>query len=422
VRAQALLAAGGPVTVVVGRQSVAESAEWVADAAASLRRDLPEARFLTALRRANVHGALDMGLTPGFLPGRVDLDEGRAWFAEAWPTLPERPGLDTTGMLAAAAAGRLDVLILLGADPLADFPDRNLATRALEQVGTVIALDLFLTESAGRAAVVLPAAGFAEVAGTTTNLEGRVSPLHQQVTPPGTARTDWMIAAELAFLLGTDLQLESNAQIWDEITRLAPAYAGLGPELAGRAADDGVPLPLPRTAGAADGSTGVDDAEGPDAAAGSDTAGDAAGSDAAEGGEATGAPSGPDLPGVHTFVPGEPLEPVAVDAYGLRLVASRKLYDQGTLVQQSPSLAPLAPGTTLRVNAYDFARMGVRSGSQVRVKTAVGALEATVEVDDTVPRGTAAVFVNQDGIRIGDLIDATQRVTDLRIDVGGAPT
>src|SRR5206468_1539070 len=71
------------VTVILGRQSVAESDVWAADAASSLLRGLPSVRFLTAVRRANVHGALDMGLAPGLLPGRVTLDAGRDWFEQA---------------------------------------------------------------------------------------------------------------------------------------------------------------------------------------------------------------------------------------------------------------------------------------------------------------------------------------------------
>src|SRR5690606_24631301 len=144
----------------------------------------------------------------------IGLEAGTAHYADAWGSLPTGPGLDTAGILQAAADGAIDVLILLGADPVADFPDRALATRALANAGTIVALDLFLTESSSLAVIVLPAAGFAEVPGTTTNLEGRVSRLGQKVTPPGTARPDWMIAAELAFHLGGDLGFESAEAIW----------------------------------------------------------------------------------------------------------------------------------------------------------------------------------------------------------------
>jgi len=122
---------GSGVVVVLGRPSVAEAHDMVDEAAAALFGAWPEARFLPALRRSNVHGALDMGLAPGILPGRVSLDEGRGWYAAAWGTLPEERGLDTAGMLAAAAEQRVEALVLLGADPLSDFPDRQLAKRGM---------------------------------------------------------------------------------------------------------------------------------------------------------------------------------------------------------------------------------------------------------------------------------------------------
>jgi NADH-quinone oxidoreductase subunit G len=410
-----------PVKIVIGRQSIAESDTFAADAAASLLRGLPKSTFLPAVRRANVRGALDMGLTPGFLPGRVTLDDGRSWFAKHWPTTPTARGLDATGILTAAAAGSIEVLVLLGADPLADFPDRDLAARALAAVPTVISLDQFLTESTMQADVVLPAAGFAETGGTTTNLEGRVSHLGQIVTPPGTAHTDWMIAAELAYQLGSDLQLESVEQIWHEITTLAPAYADipLG-EMTGPISGDGVLLPMPTTrngsAPAAPADADADAAEAEADAADAPTDGDAG---AGDDDDTLPAPAPSDKPTVFVFEPGDALEPAPLDAYGLRLIASRKLYDQGTLVTHSPSLAKLAPGTVLRVNPYDFDRLGVSIGHQVRVKTPKGQLMAEIAVDPDVPRGSASVFVNQPGIAITSLIDATERVTDLRVDSGG---
>ncbi|HMV74551.1 MAG TPA: molybdopterin-dependent oxidoreductase, partial [Microthrixaceae bacterium] len=117
-----------------------------------------------------------------------------------WPAVPEQAGGDADAILAAAADGKIDVLILLGADPLVDARDRSLARRALAATRTVIALDRFATESTAQAAIVLPVAGIAECDGTTTNLEGRVSTLNARVTAPGTARADWMVAADLAEL------------------------------------------------------------------------------------------------------------------------------------------------------------------------------------------------------------------------------
>lgn len=217
----------GPVVCVLGRPSLAESGRSVVDAAAALLAARPGTTFLSALRRGNVAGALDMGLSPGVLPGRVSLDEGRDHLRPHWGDLPEAVGLDAHGILGAAAEGRLQGLVLLGADPVGDFPDRDLARRAVAGAGFVVALDAFLTDSSRDADVVLPVATFGERGGTTTNLEGRISRLNQKVTPPGTARGDWMIAAELALRLGGDLGFESLESIWDEIEAVAPSHRGI---------------------------------------------------------------------------------------------------------------------------------------------------------------------------------------------------
>src|SRR5690606_18455358 len=124
-------------------------------AAASLLGLGDHVKVLSALRRGNVHGALDMGLAPGLLPGRVGLADGPA--AATWGSVPAQRGLDATGVLRAAAEGRIHGLVLLGADPLADFPDRELAERALGSVGFVVAVDALPTASNRRADVVLPA-------------------------------------------------------------------------------------------------------------------------------------------------------------------------------------------------------------------------------------------------------------------------
>jgi NADH-quinone oxidoreductase subunit G len=402
------------VSVVIGRQSLADDGSSVVDAAGVLLEALPRVRFLPVLRRANVRGALELGLVPGLLPGRVTLDSGRPWYSAHWGTVPAERGLDALGILQAAADGRIDTLVLLGADPLADFPDRDLAVRGLAGARTVIALDRFLTESSRQADIVLPVAGFAEVAGTTTNLEGRVSVLNQRVTAPGTARPDWVIAAELAAELGADLGLGTVEEIWREIEQVAPAHAGVTFEmLHAPESSDGVVIPVPVAQGLTD-TVEVDDSM---ADADADAAAD---TEVAEGdsvGEAT-APAGPVRPELVMHEVSPPVGAPAVDAYSLRLVATRKLYDQGTLVSASPSLAGLAPGTVLRVNPYDFDRLGVSEGDVVRVISTRATLSIAITADDNVPRGIASLVVNQPPVRASALIDASERVTDVRIETG----
>ena len=202
--ARAVARATGGVTVVLGRFSLAEPSKEIEESAAMLRM-LPFARFLYALRRGNVHGALDAGLSPGLLPGRRNLmivpgaDELSEPLSRFWPALPKSIGLDAHGILSASADGQIDVLILIGVDPLNDFVDRDLAERGLRGAGFVVAVDMFLNDSAMLAAdVVLAASGPTESEGTFTNLEGRISSMSQSVTPPGVARADWMIATELS--------------------------------------------------------------------------------------------------------------------------------------------------------------------------------------------------------------------------------
>ena len=130
----AALLAERPLTVLVGRTSVAESAAPHRRGRPAPARAHPQARFLPLLRRGAASGAIDAGLAPGLLPGTHHA-AGRRRLVErgVGRGSPRGAGADAAGILVAAAAGRIDVLVLLGADPLADFPDRELARRALER-------------------------------------------------------------------------------------------------------------------------------------------------------------------------------------------------------------------------------------------------------------------------------------------------
>ncbi len=417
------------VVVVLGRPSLAEPASSTVDAAGVLAQSLPGVRFLPVLRRANVRGALDMGLAPGVLPGRVSLDDGRAWFADAgaWGSVPAAKGLDATAILQAAVDHNVHALILLGADPLSDFPDRGLARRALDAVAFTVAVDIFANPSVRGADVVLPAAGFAERPGTTTNIEGRVTRLGQKVTAPGTARPDWIIAAELAQRLGSDLGFDSLDSIAIEIERLASSHAGLTPDILAAATNrDGLVVPLSRPQSPVDPDRPVEDVEvtaaevqgetllpepEPDADAPLDPlAGTRFDSDAT----ATPADGRPLL---LRFVPVAATSPSPpVDAYSLRLVSGRSLYDAGVLVQQSPALAPLVPGASLRAHPHDLGHLGVTTGDQVRVTSSRGSLTLGAIADSSVLRGSAVLAFNQPGPGAADLIDARQPVTDVRVE------
>ena len=420
--ADLIAAANGPVTVVLGRASIAESAATIVDAAALLAEGLDGVRFLSAVRRANVHGAIDLGLAPGLLPGRVTRSEGAAWFGAAWPTVPAADGLDTAGILQAAADGKIDTLVLLGADPLADFPDRELAERALTGARCVIAIDQFLNESAQRADVVFAAAGFGEVQGTTTNLEGRVTVLNQKVTPVGTSRADWMIAAGLADRLGADFGCDDVSAIWDEIEELSVLHAGLtSSELAKRSNADGVVVPLagPETQATADGEDLEDGAE--EAAASSADAPDASAESegADEGADDLGEPVDDGLvaaPQPLIFAAGARTAVPPVDAYALRLVASRSMYDNGTLLQHSHSSAGLSRPAVLRLNPFDFDRVGVAEGGRVKVTNGSRSIVVEAASDASLPKGTAALMAGAGNVAASALVDAADTVAEVRLE------
>jgi predicted molibdopterin-dependent oxidoreductase YjgC len=255
-------------------------------------------------------------------------------------------------------------------------------------------------------------------------MEGRVTRLGQKVTAPGTARPDWMIAADLATRLGADLGFESLDDIAAEIERLAPAYAGLTPQLLARPGyRDGVVVPL------ADGTpTEVDrPKEGIEVAASEAHLGnvllendpDAENPLDPQADVAVETAAAPSMgrPRVIRHRAGAPARQAPpVDAYSLRMVAVRTLYDAGALVTRSPSLAALVEGPCLRVNPADLGRMGVTTGDRVRVSSSRKSLVLDVAADPHVLRGSALLAFNTIGEGAADLIDATQPVTDLRVE------
>ncbi len=345
----------GPVVVVVGRANLAESEWYTMEALGVLLARYPDARVLPALRRGNVMGALQVGMSP------VEVSAGE-----------DR----TLKILTDAADGKLECLILLGADPLGDFPDAHLASRAIAGAKRIIAVDTILNPSIAGADVVLPAAAAGEKAGTHTNLEGRVSQLVAKVTPRGSARPDWMIAVELGMELGTDLGFTTVGDVTEAIAAAVPAYAG---------------ITLAALAGQPDGIIAAPPSALPGASGGS---------------PAAHPPSAP---------PGSSSAPDRV-SYNFRLVVSRTMYDGAVSTQASPSLAGLAPGPQIHVHPLDLQRIGAAAGAEVKVTSQRATVVLQIQPDETVVRGTAWAPFNQPGGNVGELIDATAPVVDVRIE------
>ncbi len=438
----------GSVVVLLGRPSLAEAPDAVVRSAAALA-ELPNVRFLSALRRANVHGALDAGLCPGFLPGRVTLERAAGWFENAWGAVPVARGLDAGGTLAAAAQGRIRVLVLLGSDPIADFPDAALARRAIEGADTIIAVDAFTSASTARADIFLPCTLWGEKTGSVTNLEGRVQRVGRKVAPEGTAMDDWRIAVELAARLGHDLDLATVDEVADEFARVAPSHIGATAALL-RRARDGVVVPVREhfeevvlrtrelTILAEDGhgaswdpikvegtvpadSTVAVEASGAgfepiDAGAGGLGTDATAAAHAVEDAQAAIA-AAESAPSLYTWDRALPApETPARDAYALRLVVAHTLYDGGRIVSETPALVRVRQTPVLRVNPHDAGQLGVESGAQVRVTSARGSQVVVIDPDPGVPVGVARYDFTADGEGVATLIDASQVVTDLRVE------
>ena len=245
---------GPRLAVVLGRASLAEPSTATAAAARLLAR-LPGVSFLPALRRSNVHGAMDFGLSPGLLPGRVGPGGRPPMVRAPLGGTPARDGRALTPWACSPGRrpGSSTSCSSSGADPLSDCPDSQLAAQALDGAGFVVAIDAFRTASIARADVVLPAAMYTERRGTFTNLEGRVSWLGQKVTAPGTARPDWMIAVELASRLGASLGAASLEELWAEIETVSPLHRGVSQALlVSRQGRNGVVVPLALEAPAAE--------------------------------------------------------------------------------------------------------------------------------------------------------------------------
>jgi len=181
----------------------------------------------------NVQGGCDMGALPDVYSGYQKVSDPalREKFARAWgvAALPETPGLPLTHAMDAAATGRLRGMFIMGENPLLSDPDQAHARHALENLELLVVQDIFLSETAALADVVLPAACYAEKDGTFTNTERRIQRVRKAVEPPGTARADWEIICDLAERAGYGgMRYADPAGIMAEIASLTPIYGGIG--------------------------------------------------------------------------------------------------------------------------------------------------------------------------------------------------
>ncbi len=178
----------------------------------------------------NVQGACDMGALFNTLPGYAGLTSDAIFdkYEEVWGVkLPRRPGKAATEVWDAIHEGDIRSLYIMGEDPVLADPNAHHAVEALEKLDFLVVQDIFMTDTAKMADVVLPAACFAEKDGTFTSTERRVQRVRKAVNPPGTAKPDWQIFCELSQKMGYEMKYDSSADIFKEVASLAPQYKGI---------------------------------------------------------------------------------------------------------------------------------------------------------------------------------------------------
>ncbi|MCG3201784.1 MAG: putative formate dehydrogenase [Gammaproteobacteria bacterium] len=178
----------------------------------------------------NVQGASDVGLIPMVFPDyqRVDNPEANAYFEKLWGTkLDPKPGLTVVEIMHAVHDGKVHGMYIMGENPAMSDPNLNHARQALSELEHLVVQDIFFTETASYADVVLPASAFPEKTGTFTNTDRRVQLGRQAIKPPGEARQDLWLIQEVARRIGLDWNYDGPGDVWNEIRKAAPSMAGI---------------------------------------------------------------------------------------------------------------------------------------------------------------------------------------------------
>ena len=193
----------------------------------------------------NVQGACDMGALPNVFPGyqSVTDEKLKSKFEKAWnASLSPKPGLTVVEMLNSALEGNVKAMYIMGENPMLSDPDINHVEKALNALGFLVVQDIFLTETASLADVVLPGVSFAEKDGTFTSTERRIQQIRKAIEHLGNSKPDWEIIAELSSRMRYAMHYSSPREIMDEVAELTPIYSGISYE---RLENHGLQWPCP---------------------------------------------------------------------------------------------------------------------------------------------------------------------------------
>jgi len=309
----------------------------------------------------NVQGACDMGCLPDFYLGyqRINVPGIKEKFEKAWKVnLSDRPGWTAVEMTEAAEDGRLKALYIMGENPVLSDPDINHTVEALKKLDFLVVQDIFMTETAGLADVVLPSACFAEKDGTFTNTERRVQRVRKAVEPPGKAKEDSWIVMELSNRLGYEMRYNLVEEALWEAGKLWPALAGI---TYARIAKIGLQWPCPT----------YNHPGTPYLFKGSFPRGKA----------------------VFTITRYRPPEELPDDEYPLVLSTGRQLfqYHTGTMTRKINAINKVSPEAYLEINPEDAKQFGLRGGNIVKVTSRRGSITIKVCISDRPARGV--VFI-----------------------------
>jgi formate dehydrogenase alpha subunit len=307
----------------------------------------------------NVQGACDMGGLPNVYSGYQpvsDLAVAKK-MEDAWGVsdLPTQPGLTVTQMIPKAHDGEFKALYIIGENPLVSDPDLNHAEASLKHLDFLVVQDIFMTETAQLADVILPSKCFAEKDGTFSNTERRVQRIRKAVDAPGDVKDDWQILCDIATRMGTPMAYENSQAVFEELARVTPSYAGISYN---RIAVEGLHWPCPT-------------------------------------------PEHPGTPILHReqFTRGKgmfhaidytPPAELTDDEYPLYLTTGRVLYHYhtGTMTMKTEGLNNRAPECFVEISPKDAALYELSDGMEVEIASRRGQIKAKIQVSPKAVAGT----------------------------------
>jgi predicted molibdopterin-dependent oxidoreductase YjgC len=337
----------------------------------------------------NVQGACDVGALPNVYSGYQQVGDAATQkrLAEVWGRKPpSEPGLTIVEMMYAAGAGRVKGMVIMGENPMVSDPNLNHVEEALNSLDFLVVQDIFLTETAKLADVVLPAASFAEREGTFTNTERRVLLINKAVDPPGKARPDWEILCDLSTRLGYPMRYANAAEIMDEIATVTPIYGGIHHH---RLRGEGLQWPCP-----------TDDHPGTKFLH-----------------------EGKFSRGLGRFHPVDFIPPAELpdDDYPFILSTGRILYHfhTGSMSRRSAELNAYVNTGYAEIHPNDAVRLGLSDGEMARVRTRRGEIKTKVMATERVAEGSVFIpfhFVEAAANRLtNDALDPKAKIPELKV-------